>query len=219
MRNSRIRKHWKALGLAVVSAAALSAFYVNGVAQQQSAANPRASPQGKPDIAPPNPAEDTPGELYGKFFQLPVSGLVPGNVHPQIDIKNPENDAQAVQRGMKYFAAFNCVGCHAANGGGGMGPSLSNNTFIYGGSPGNIYMTLVQGRPHGMPAWGTVLPDNILWDLVAYVRTISKAPTTEWGQTFSQDSPKIEQVPAEFQSTPNPWQYTQPFMKGQQPKG
>ena len=46
-----------------------------------------------------------------------------------IDIKNPENDAQAVERGMKYFTAFNCVGCHAANGGGGMGPALSNSNF------------------------------------------------------------------------------------------
>jgi len=211
------RKHLKFIALAAASTAALAALYAEGVAQQQVAVGQQQ--QGKVDIAPPNPAEDTPGEKFGQFFQLPVSGLVPGNVHPKIDIKNPENDAQAVERGMKYFAAFNCVGCHAANGGGGMGPALSNSDFVYGGSPGNIYMTLVQGRPRGMPAWGTVLPDNILWDLVAYVRTISQEPTTEWGRTFSKDSPKIQQVPAEFQSTPYPWKFTQPFMKGQQPRG
>jgi cytochrome c oxidase cbb3-type subunit III len=212
-------KRWQVFGLAMLCTGALPVLCAGVVAQQQSVAIGEAQQQKGPDIAPPNPAEDTPGEKFGKFFQLPVSGLVPGDVHPKIDIKAPENDPQAVERGMKYFTAFNCVGCHAANGGGGMGPSLSNNIFIYGGSPGNIYMTLVQGRPRGMPAWGTVLPDNILWDLVAYVRTISNAPSTEWGQTFSKDSPKIEQVPAEFQSTPTPWKFTQPFMKGQQPKG
>lgn len=71
MRNSRIRKHWKALGLAVVSAAALSAFYVNGVAQQQSAANPRASPQGKPDIAPPNQQKTRRVSFTASFFSSP----------------------------------------------------------------------------------------------------------------------------------------------------
>jgi cytochrome c oxidase cbb3-type subunit III len=210
-------RHWKTIGVAAASAVTLAVLYVGGAAQQQAAVGQQQ--QAKTDIAPPNPAEDTPGEKFGKFFQLPVSGLVPGNVHPKIDIQNPENDAQAVERGMKYFAAFNCVGCHAPNGGGGMGPALSNKDFVYGGSPGNIYMTLVQGRPRGMPAWGTILPDNILWDLVAYVRTISQEPTPEWGRTFSKDSPKIEQVPAEFQSTSTPWKFTQPFMKGQQPKG
>ena len=208
--------HGKALGFAIMSA--VSALCVGGVAQEQTAPGQGPQPQSMQSLPANPPAKDTPGELYGKFFQLPVSGLVPGNVHPKIDIDNPEHDANAVERGMKYYNAFNCVGCHAPNGGGGMGPSLSNNIFIYGDTPGNIYMTLVQGRPRGMPAWGTVLPDNILWDLVAYIRTISNEPTTEWGRTFSKDSPKVEHVPAEFLSTSNPWKFTQPFMKGQQPK-
>jgi cytochrome c oxidase cbb3-type subunit III len=193
----RVRKRWQGLALALLCAGALPAFCAGVAAQQQSVAVGEAAQQQKgQDIAPPNPAEDTPGEKFGKFFQLPVSGLVPGNVHPKIDIKSPENDAQAVERGMKYFTAFNCVGCHAANGGGGMGPSLSNRYFKFGSSTGHIYMTIVQGRALGMPAWGTVLPDTIIWDLVAYVRTISNAPSDQWGTTVSKDSPKIEQVPA-----------------------
>lgn len=100
-----------------------------------------------------------------------------------------------------------------------MGPALSNRAFIYGSKPENIYLSIAQGRPNGMPAWGTLLPDTVIWDLVAYVRGISKAPTEQWGSTTSLESFTIEQVPAEFQMTPNPWQYTQPFSFGRKPSG
>ena len=68
------------------------------------------------------------------------------------------------------------------NGGGGMGPALSKRTFTYGSAPANIYLTIVQGRPNGMPAWGSVLPSGIVWDLVAYVRSISNAPRSKDGE-------------------------------------
>jgi cytochrome c oxidase cbb3-type subunit 3 len=135
-------------------------------------------------------------------------------------VKSPvADDAAAAERGRKYFANFNCVGCHADNGGGGMGPALSNRSFIYGGSAENIYLTISQGRPNGMPAWGAILPSNVIWDLAAYVQSISKAPETQWGQTTSLDALKIEQVPAEFKATPDPWQFTEPFTDGQKPNG
>ena len=154
------------------------------------------------------------------LLDTPVSGLFPGGVSTRPQLKNPiGNDPAAAQRGMGYFTAFNCVGCHAPNGGGGMGPALSNRFFEYGGEPANIYLSILQGRPNGMPAWGGVLPDAIIWDLVAYIEQISKAPVTEWGTTISLQSPSIQQVPAEYLMTTNPWAYTQPFSHGQKPEG
>ena len=100
---------------------------------------------------------------------------------------------------------------------GAWGQLFSNHSFKFGSNPANIYLTIVQGRPTGMPAWGTILPSNVIWDLVAYIKSISNAPVTEWGKTTSLDAMKIEQVPAEFQPTPNPWQYTEPFSFGQKP--
>ena len=91
-----------------------------------------------------------------------------------------------------------------------MGPALSNAKFIYGGEPANIYLTILQGRPNGMPAWGGMLPDQTIWDLVAYIQSISKEPAGEWGKTISLESFTIEQVPAEFKSTADPWRYTSP---------
>ena len=45
---------------------------------------------------------------------------------------------------------------HGKRAGGGMGPALSQRAFTYGSEPANIYLTIIQGRPNGMPAWGSV---------------------------------------------------------------
>lgn len=154
------------------------------------------------------------------LLRTPVSGLHPGGINPVPKITNPAiGNPVAIQRGMQYFTAFNCVGCHAANGGGGMGPALSNRYFKFGASPANIFLTIMQGRPQGMPSWGAMLPTEVIWDLVAYIEQISKAPVTQWGTTISASSPKIQQVPAEFKETDEPWSYTEPFGKGQKPAG
>lgn len=169
------------------------------------------------ESAPPDDATlnaPTPGML----LDVPVTTLIPGAAEIRPDIKSPvAEDSGAAARGMAYFASFNCSGCHADNGGGGMGPSLSNRQFIYGEAPENIYLSIAQGRPNGMPAWGKVLPDSAIWDLVAYIKSISNAPVSSWGTTTSLEAFKIEQVPAEFQSSPTPWDYTQPFSFGQNP--
>jgi cytochrome c oxidase cbb3-type subunit 3 len=100
-----------------------------------------------------------------------------------------------------------------------MGPALSESQFIYGREPANIYLSIRQGRPNGMPAWAELMPANTTWDLVAYIRSISSAPETGWGQTISRSppSPAIQQVPAELVTTAKPWTHTQPFGEGRKP--
>jgi len=172
------------------------------------------------DVTPGNDKDVAVPPTATNLLEVPVTGIVPGNIDVTPNIKNPvADDSDAANRGMKYFNNFNCSGCHAANGAGGMGPALSNHSFKFGSDPANIYLTIAQGRPTGMPAWGTLLPSSVIWDLVAYIRSISDAPIEQWGTTTSLDSFTIEQVPAEFQSTPTPWQYTEPFSFGQKPTG
>ncbi len=142
-----------------------------------------------------------------------AGGAAPDDVKPPIDLDDPE----AAKLGMQYFNQFNCAGCHAPNGAGGMGPSLSNRSFIYGREPANIFLTIQQGRPKGMPAWGELLTDDVIWRIVAYVRNISKAPETGWGRTISPAGFELEQVPAQRMESTTPWQNTQPFSYGQPP--
>jgi cytochrome c oxidase cbb3-type subunit 3 len=83
-----------------------------------------------------------------------------------------KNNAEAVSQGQLYFAWMNCSGCHA-NGGGGMGPALIDDKWIYGSAPENIYATIVQGRPNGMPSFAGKIPTAQVWQIVTYVRSLS----------------------------------------------
>jgi cytochrome c oxidase cbb3-type subunit 3 len=114
-------------------------------------------------------------------------GVAAGGTHmPQqvrpIQVRNPfEGNGAAIAQGRALFHSMNCVGCHASLGGGGIGPPLSDTTWIYGGEPGQIYLTILQGRPNGMPAFGQALPPDSVWKLVAYVRTLSQSATNPVG--------------------------------------
>ena len=88
-------------------------------------------------------------------------------------VSNPaEANAYAVSQGKRLFGWYNCNGCHA-NGGGGSGPALMDDKWLYGHEPANVYKTIVEGRPNGMPAFGGRIPESQVWQLVAYVRSMS----------------------------------------------
>ena len=202
-----------AISLLLAAAPLSAAFAQQSLPQSQEAQMPTLAPR-------PNFGGSVGSGRPGVFMQVPVSSLRPGAQPDPPQIKNPmQGDPNAEQRGMTYYVNFNCVGCHASNGGGGMGPALSNNTFIYGAQPENIFLSIYQGRPNGMPAWGGVLPDDVIWDLVTYIGRISNEPNRQWGRTFAAKplSPEIEQVPAEQVSTTNPWSATKTFDFGQKP--
>src|SRR5437588_2532052 len=115
----------------------------------------------------PPPANDT-------LNTVQISGLNPGaNL-----IRTPPNSnmyqasAYAVSEGQKLYEAYNCVGCHA-HGGGGIGPPLMDNNWIYGSEPGNIFATIMEGRPNGMPSFRNRIPEYQAWEIVSYVRSLS----------------------------------------------
>lgn len=86
----------------------------------------------------------------------------------------PPQDPVVLNEGRIYFTRYNCAGCHGDHGGGGMGPSLRDEDWIYGSSDVAIYSSIVEGRAHGMPAWGVKLPENVVWKLVAYLQSLRK---------------------------------------------
>ena len=85
---------------------------------------------------------------------------------------NDERNAYAMSQGKTLFRWFNCAGCHS-NGGGGMGPALMDERWRYGSSPDDIYRTIMDGRPNGMPAFRGRISEDQAWQLVAYVRSMS----------------------------------------------
>jgi cytochrome c oxidase cbb3-type subunit III len=94
------------------------------------------------------------------------------------DVSPFQQNAWGLSEGKRLFAAYNCSGCHG-NGGGGMGPALMDAKWIYGSHPSNIFSSIVNGRPNGMPSWGGNIPDPQVWQLVAYVQSLSgQSPQT-----------------------------------------
>jgi cytochrome c oxidase cbb3-type subunit 3 len=127
------------------------------------------------------------------------SALAPGVTHPLVTT-DPRaaayyDNAEAVTTGKRLFSQYNCSGCHS-NGGGGMAPALMDNQWIYGGRLEQIHQTLVEGRPNGMPAWGGKVPDEQLWQIAAYVRSMS-LPATLAAQNGLTPSQSPAPVPRE----------------------
>ena len=81
-------------------------------------------------------------------------------------------NAQALTEGKRLYSYMNCIGCHA-NGGGGMGPALMDEIWLYGSAPEDVYKTILHGRLNGMPAFAGRLPDYQIWQIAHYVRSIS----------------------------------------------
>jgi cytochrome c oxidase cbb3-type subunit 3 len=128
------------------------------------------------------------GDLAGRFVAHPEH-IQPGEMPAAgAQLKNPyEGNAAAVATGAKLFVAYNCIDCHGADGSGAMGPSLADGRWHFGGSPGEVFESIYQGRPEGMPAWGSLISPDQVWTLVTYVRSLQngKDVTTEnfTGQT------------------------------------
>jgi cytochrome c oxidase cbb3-type subunit 3 len=89
-------------------------------------------------------------------------------------IANPyAGNKQRIDEGAKLFISYNCMDCHGADGSGAMGPSLQDNRWHFGGTDGDVFQSIYEGRPDGMPSWGGRIADDQIWRLVAYVQTLS----------------------------------------------
>jgi len=101
--------------------------------------------------------------------------VFPGNAKlPPLDPRAAvyEGNASAISEGQRLYDWMNCSGCHF-HGGGGMGVALMDGKWRYGGRIDQIAASIVEGRPNGMPAWRGKLTEQQVWQLAAYVRTLS----------------------------------------------
>jgi cytochrome c oxidase cbb3-type subunit III len=102
-----------------------------------------------------------------------LTTLQPGEPQPPSDALSPyQKNAFGISEGKRLYQAMNCNGCHA-QGGGGIGPALMDDKWIYGADPEQIESSILQGRPNGMPSFAGHLTDQQVWQLVAYVQSLS----------------------------------------------
>jgi cytochrome c oxidase cbb3-type subunit 3 len=118
-------------------------------------------PQVQPDAAAAPPISPAPvGPLPGPAEYSPIT-------------KNPfAADKAALGTGRRLFVSYNCAGCHGDHGGGGMGPSLRDERWLYGSSDEQVAQSIAEGRAHGMPAWRQMLTPAQVWQLAAYIKSM-----------------------------------------------
>ena len=83
-----------------------------------------------------------------------------------------QENAWGISEGKRLYENFNCVGCHS-HGGGGMGPALMDDQWIYGSEPARIFETIAGGRPNGMPPFRDKITEPQIWQIVAYVQSMN----------------------------------------------
>jgi cytochrome c oxidase cbb3-type subunit III len=124
-----------------------------------------------------------PAATPGGVVQVTELQAGPAAVDPTVNAY--QENRWAVSEGQTYYEQFNCAGCHSPGGGGAIGPPLNDGEWIYGSDPENIYRTIVEGRPNGMPTFRGKINNLQLWQIVAYVRSLSglTPPDTWSGRT------------------------------------
>ena len=104
-------------------------------------------------------AEEEFGPIFEAYAQTPIQEL----------IKNED----ALEVGQRLFLQ-NCSQCHGSNAMGGRGfPNLTDDDWLYGGTPHDIKTTLLNGRQGNMPAWGEQFSDQEITELANYVASLS----------------------------------------------
>jgi cytochrome c oxidase cbb3-type subunit 3 len=82
------------------------------------------------------------------------------------------SDASGIAAGKELFIQ-SCVACHAADGGGGIGPNLTDNYWIHGSSMNDIYKTIKVGYPEkGMQSWQSMYSPVQMKNIASFVHSL-----------------------------------------------
>jgi cytochrome c oxidase cbb3-type subunit 3 len=119
----------------------------------------------------PNPKQEYDQEMKVAAAQIEEYRLKTGDV---IDEKTVTMaDATGIADGDKIFHS-NCFACHGAKGEGLVGPNLTDNYWIHGGTINDIFKTIKYGWPEkGMQAWQKMYSPSQIKNLASYIKTLS----------------------------------------------
>lgn len=94
------------------------------------------------------------------------------------DNVNEENvtiltDVEQVSKGKEIYSKL-CVACHLADGGGQVGPNLTDAYWLHGGGIKNIFKTITYGVPNkGMISWQSQLSPKQIQQVSSYILTFN----------------------------------------------
>ena len=89
-------------------------------------------------------------------------------------------DTTAIEAGKALFTQ-NCVSCHGAQGEGLIGPNLTDDVWLYGGSAFEVFSTIRNGSPKNpaMVSWAPIIGEEKVAQIAAFVINMPDAGTAE----------------------------------------
>jgi putative heme-binding domain-containing protein len=92
------------------------------------------------------------------------------------NVRNPRTTAQDIAAGAKTFRSH-CAECHGLKGEGGRGPNLTEGNFYHGSSDAELLKNISDGIA-GTEMPGLFYSPDRVWQVIAYVRSLSEASRT-----------------------------------------
>jgi cytochrome c oxidase cbb3-type subunit 3 len=102
-------------------------------------------------------------------------------------------DAGGIEQGKAIFTTI-CAACHAADGGGGVGPNLTDKYWLHGGALKDIFKTIKYGvQEKGMKSWKDDYSPVQIAQLASYIKSIQgnkvANPKEAQGEPFKETAP------------------------------
>jgi cytochrome c oxidase cbb3-type subunit 3 len=81
-------------------------------------------------------------------------------------------DPNVCKKGREIYTS-KCASCHGPEGQGGIGPNMTDSYWLHGAKLSEIFLVVNKGVPEkGMPPWGSILKENEMKEVVAYIKSI-----------------------------------------------
>jgi cytochrome c oxidase cbb3-type subunit 3 len=108
----------------------------------------------------------------------------------------PLADADGIKAGKALFEA-NCVACHLKDGGGNVGPNLTDDYWLHKGSLNDVYHTIKNGYPDkGMQSWANTFTEKEISFLASFVKSLKgtkpAVPKAPQGEIWVDEKPATD---------------------------
>jgi mxaJ protein len=147
-------------------------------ARQEPAAPPQPT-QNQPEPTqnqPPQPTQSQPPQPTPDAPPPAQDGAAANGTTTTFKKLNPfTGNADMISAGKTLYFQVGCQGCHGGGGGGGMAASLIDDLWKFGSDDETLFK-LIKGQVPGqtMPVVYSTLPDDQIWELLAFIRSVYK---------------------------------------------
>ncbi len=127
-----------------------------------------------------------------------VKNAAMGKFESGLSTLTPSSDAMVLENGRQSYAKF-CAPCHRADGGGLVGPNLTDDYWIHGSNYTDTVKVIWDGVPaKGMITWKTVLKPDEIQSVASYIYTLRGAKLATPGKLPENQTP-VKTGPSQFE--------------------